>query len=71
MQSQGILIANRGEISIRIARAAADMGIRSVAVYSSDDQTSLHTKIANEAELIPGLGAQAYLDIDPKDWVSA
>ena len=64
MQSQGILIANRGEISIRIARAAADMGIRSVAVYSSDDQTSLHTKIANEAELIPGLGAQAYLDID-------
>ncbi|MDB3966328.1 ATP-grasp domain-containing protein [Porticoccaceae bacterium] len=64
MQSQGILIANRGEISIRIARAAADMGIRSVAVYSSDDQTSLHTKIANEAVQIPGLGAQAYLDID-------
>ncbi|MDB2594302.1 ATP-grasp domain-containing protein [Porticoccaceae bacterium] len=64
MQSQGILIANRGEISIRIARAVADMGIRSVAVYSSDDQTSLHTKIANEAVQIPGLGAQAYLDID-------
>ena len=64
MPSQGILIANRGEISVRIARAAADMGIRSVAVYSSDDQASLHTKIANEAFLIPGLGARAYLDID-------
>ena len=64
MQSQGILIANRGEISIRIARAAADMGIRSVAVYSSDDHTSLHTKIANEAVLIPGTGAKAYLDIE-------
>ena len=64
MNFTGILIANRGEISIRIARAAADMGIRSVAVYSSDDQTSLHTKIATEAVLIPGLGAPAYLDID-------
>jgi acetyl/propionyl-CoA carboxylase alpha subunit len=64
MPCQGILIANRGEISVRIARAAADMGIRSVAVYSSDDQASLHTKIANEAFLIPGLGARAYLDID-------
>ena len=64
MQSQGILIANRGEISIRIARAAADMGIRSVAVYSSDDHNSLHTKIANEAVLLPGTGAQAYLDIE-------
>jgi|TARA_B110001469_G_scaffold23426_1_gene24154 acetyl/propionyl-CoA carboxylase alpha subunit/acetyl-CoA carboxylase carboxyltransferase component len=64
MKFTGILIANRGEISIRIARAAADIGIRSVAVYSSDDQESLHTKIANEAVLIPGLGASAYLDIN-------
>ena len=64
MQSNGILIANRGEIAIRISRAASDMGIRSVAIYSSDDKTSLHTKMANDAIMIPGSGAQAYLDID-------
>ena len=46
MPSQGILIANRGEIAIRIARAAADMGILTVAIYSSDDQASLHTKMS-------------------------
>ena len=53
MLSKGILIANRGEIAIRIARAAADMGIRTVAIYSSDDQASLHTKMSDEAVLIP------------------
>ena len=60
----GILIANRGEIAVRIARAAADSGIRSVSIYSSDDRTSLHTSIADEAILIPGAGPRAYLDID-------
>ena len=64
MKSSGILIANRGEISVRIARAAADLGIRSVSIYSEDDKNSLHTKISNEAALIPGMGAKAYLDID-------
>ena len=60
----GILIANRGEIAIRIARAAADSAIRSVSIFSSDDRTSLHTNIADEAVLIPGAGPRAYLDID-------
>ena len=64
LKSSGILIANRGEISVRIARAAADLGIRSVSIYSEDDKNSLHTKISNEAALIPGMGAKAYLDID-------
>ncbi len=64
MLSQGILIANRGEIAIRIARAAADMGIRTVAIYSSDDQASLHTRMSDEAVLIPGEGSKAYLDIE-------
>ena len=63
MKSNGILIANRGEISIRIARAAAELGIRSVAIYSEDDKASLHTKMADDAILVPGLGAKAYLDI--------
>ncbi len=64
MSFSGLLIANRGEIAIRIARAAADLGIRSVAVFSEDDATSLHTRVADEAHLLAGLGARAYLDID-------
>jgi acetyl/propionyl-CoA carboxylase alpha subunit len=39
-----LLIANRGEIAIRIARAAAELGIRSVAVYAEDDAASLHLR---------------------------
>ncbi len=57
-----LLIANRGEIAIRIARAAADLGIRTVAVYSEDDDASLHTRVADEAHSLAGLGAPAYLN---------
>ena len=57
-----ILIANRGEIAIRIAQAAAEMGIQVAAIYPEDDANSLHVKKADEAILIPGTGAQAYLD---------
>jgi len=57
-----ILIANRGEIAIRIAQAAAEMNILVVAIYPEDDAKSLHVKKADEAILIPGTGAQAYLD---------
>ena len=63
MGFNGVLIANRGEISIRIARAVQDLGIRAVAIYSQDDATSLHTKIADEAIELEGLGAAAYLNI--------
>ena len=58
-----LLIANRGEIAIRIARAASDLGIATVAVYPADDAESLHTRKADEARLLPGVGAAAYLDI--------
>ncbi|HZC17953.1 MAG TPA: carboxyl transferase domain-containing protein, partial [Caulobacteraceae bacterium] len=57
-----ILIANRGEISIRIARAAAEMGIATVAVFSEDDAQSLHLKAADELYALSGAGAAAYLD---------
>ena len=57
-----LLIANRGEIAIRIARAAADMGLPSVAVYSGDDAKSLHLRATDEAEALPGTGAAAYLN---------
>jgi acetyl/propionyl-CoA carboxylase alpha subunit/acetyl-CoA carboxylase carboxyltransferase component len=59
-----LLIANRGEIAIRIARAAADMGLPSVAVHSKDDAQSLHLRVADEVQALPGQGAPAYLDAD-------
>jgi pyruvate carboxylase len=57
-----LLIANRGEIAIRIARAAADMGLPTVAVYSEDDSRSLHLRVADEFHALPGQGAAAYLN---------
>jgi acetyl/propionyl-CoA carboxylase alpha subunit len=57
-----LLIANRGEIAIRVARTAADMGIGIVAVHSTDDAQSLHTRMADTAVALNGTGAAAYLD---------
>ncbi|QWG17199.1 biotin/lipoyl-binding protein [Bradyrhizobium sediminis] len=59
-----LLIANRGEIAIRIARAAGETGLATVAIYPSDDALSLHVRAADEAHEIPGRGARAYLDIE-------
>jgi acetyl/propionyl-CoA carboxylase alpha subunit/acetyl-CoA carboxylase carboxyltransferase component len=64
MNISRILIANRGEISIRVARAAADLGIRSVAVYSAEDSKSLHVLASDEACALKGKGVSAYLDIE-------
>ncbi|MCA6121024.1 ATP-grasp domain-containing protein [Bradyrhizobium sp. WSM 1704] len=64
MSFKKLLIANRGEIAIRIARAASESGLATVAIYPADDAASLHVRSADEAREIPGRGARAYLDIE-------
>jgi acetyl/propionyl-CoA carboxylase alpha subunit/acetyl-CoA carboxylase carboxyltransferase component len=59
-----LLIANRGEIAIRIARAAGEAGIPTVAVYSKDDAASLHVRQADQSVALEGVGARAYLDVE-------
>ena len=60
-----ILIANRGEIAVRIIRACREMGIKTVAVYSEADRDSLHTLLADEAICIgPAPSNQSYLNME-------
>ena len=60
-----ILIANRGEIAVRIIRACRELGIRTVAVYSTADRSSLHAQIADEAVCIgPADSSKSYLNIE-------
>ena len=58
-----LMIANRGEIAIRIARAAGELGLATVAIHAIDDAACLHVKSADRAIALPGSGARAYLDM--------
>jgi len=59
-----ILIANRGEVAVRVIRACREMGIKTVAVYSEADAASLHTKLADESVCIgPAQSSESYLNI--------
>ena len=58
-----VLIANRGEIAVRIIRACKEMNIQTVAVYSEEDKNALHVKLADEAVCIgKGSAAKSYLN---------
>lgn len=63
MTFKRLLIANRGEIAIRIARAASELGIETVGVFAHEDSRSLHVRRADRAIQLTGRGAAAYLDI--------
>ncbi|MGO9607617.1 MAG: carboxyl transferase domain-containing protein [Candidatus Binataceae bacterium] len=64
MLPKSLLVANRGEIAIRVMRAAAELDIPTVAIFSEDDASSLHTRKADDARALRGKGAAAYLDIE-------
>lgn len=63
MKIASLLIANRGEIAVRIARAAHELGIRTVTVYSADDALSMHLRTADQAVALKGTGPGPYLDM--------
>src|SRR5215213_10135087 len=60
-----VLIANRGEISVRITRALREMGVTSIAVYSDPDREALHARIADEAYHVgPAPATESYLNVE-------
>jgi acetyl-CoA/propionyl-CoA carboxylase biotin carboxyl carrier protein len=62
---QAVLIANRGEIAVRVMRACQEAGLRSIACYADPDEGAPHTRLADEAHRLPGTTpAQTYLNID-------
>src|SRR5262249_32844878 len=63
-ESRTLLVANRGEIAIRVMEAAAALGMRTLAIFSEDDANSLHVARADEARRLTGTGPAAYLDAE-------
>ncbi|MFC8131505.1 carboxyl transferase domain-containing protein [Streptomyces sp. NPDC057302] len=64
MGSAAVLVANRGEIAVRVLQAAAEAGLRTVAVYADDDAAARHVQLADDAQPLGGTGPAAHLDAD-------
>lgn len=64
MKISRLFIANRGEVAIRIARAASELGIHTTAAYPADDSGSRHLQVADSSVLLPGEGPASYLDAE-------
>lgn len=62
--TESVLIANRGEVAVRIARAASEIGLRTVALVARDEADALHGRLADSVVVLPGEGTRAYLDVE-------
>ncbi|WP_280295140.1 acetyl-CoA carboxylase family protein [Nocardia abscessus] len=58
-----VVVVNRGEVAVRVLRTARERGWRTLAVHTAEEQHALHVRLADEAVVLPGLGAAAYLDV--------
>ncbi len=64
LSEQRLLVANRGEVAVRVLRAGADLGMQTWAVTAGDEPDARHTRLADGVEPLPGHGPAAYLDVE-------
>src|SRR3954447_5227040 len=63
LSGRTLLVANRGEIAVRVLRTATQLGYVTATLHSSDDEPALHVRLADRAVALPGAGPAAYLDV--------